>query len=111
MKAGFCMNVFDNHEIEEAMPRLAGIGYDGVELWDQNLQGMDLDRLADQVHEADLEVAQLNPYFDFTDRKEKWDETMRIHVRYLEHARTFGARMVRVFTGHVGSAEATEARR
>ena len=44
MKASFCTNVFGNTQeaIGQAIPKLAQMGYDGLEFWEQYLSNADL---------------------------------------------------------------------
>ena len=109
MKISFCSSVFKDDEMEDALIRLGRLGYDGVELWDQYLKVSDIDKLKTVLEESSLSVAQLCPYFDFTGSKEKWHESLEIVGRYIEYAKILDAKLIRVFTGSVGSNEATEA--
>ena len=44
MKSAFCTNVFGTtqKDMEQAIPRLTEMGYDGLEFWEQYLSGADL---------------------------------------------------------------------
>lgn len=108
MKVSFCLNVFKSEEMEKAISHLGKLGYDGVEVWDQYLKITDINRLNELLKSSSLSVAQLCPYFDFTDSKEKWQESLKTAQSYIEYAKILDARLIRVFTGHIGSSEATD---
>jgi sugar phosphate isomerase/epimerase len=109
-KLGFCYPMdWETSELYEQLSRLKALGYDGVEIWNQNLEPIDLPRLADWLREIGIACAQICPYFDFVHGQEKWDETMRTAETYIERSRLLGNPLVRVFTGGgVGPDNATE---
>ena len=109
MKTAFCTNVFEPQDLEQGLGRLAELGYDAVELWQQTLDAWNLDELESLLNGLGLGVAQVCPYFDFTGSRDDWDRSIRDARRFVELAFRFEAPLVRAFTGHVGSAEATEA--
>ena len=110
MKAAFCTNVFGNTKeaMAEAIPRLAEMGYDGLEFWEQYLAEADLSWLRDFMDAHKLEIVQICPYFDFTEGKAKWDESLKIAERYVGYSLQLGRPMIRTYTGNVGSADATK---
>lgn len=115
-KTGFCY-VFGPDDLETALPRLAALGYDGVEFWDDLLTEVDrrrgIDYLADLLRHSGLSCAQICPYFDFVDGPESWEKSIQVGERYLRWAITLGRPLIRIFTGKlwgksvVGSANAT----
>ena len=88
MKAAFCTLVFGNTQadMEQAIPRLAEMGYDGLEFWEQYLSGADLRWLREIMDAHRLEIVQICPYFDFTTSSEAWDRSIRDAERYIGYA-------------------------
>jgi len=109
MKIGFCCNIFREEEMDESLARLGRMGYDGVELWEEFLFKCDPRRLKENLKYARLEVAQQCAYFDFTGSAEEWQKSLETNARHLALARELGSKQIRVFTGEVGSREATPA--
>jgi len=109
MRIAFCTNVLGTEAFENGLRRVAELGYDAVELWQQTLDSVDLDHLPQLLHELGLGVAQVCPYFDFTASRAEWDRSIRDARRFVALAVRLESPLVRVFTGHVGSAEATPA--
>ena len=111
MKAAFCTLVFGNTQadMEAAIPRLAEMGYDGLEFWEQYLSDADLGWLRGAVDAHRLEIVQICPYFDFTTSSETWNRSIRDAERYIGYARELDTPYIRTYTGNVGSADATEA--
>jgi sugar phosphate isomerase/epimerase len=109
MKASFCANAFGHtqEDIEEAIPRLAELGYDGLELWEQYLKEADLGWVKAITDEHDLEIVQICPYFDFTTSLETWDKSIRDAETFTGYAVELGCAFIRTYTGNVGSADAT----
>ena len=109
MKASFCTNAFGNTQqaIEEAIPKLAQMGYDGLEFWEQYLPNADLKWLKGIMDTHHLEIVQICPYFDFTTSSETWEQSILDAARYIEYAIELGGPFIRTYTGNVGSADAT----
>lgn len=111
VKAAFCTNAFGNSQdvMAEALPRLAQMGYGGLEFWEQYLAQANLAWLRDIMAAHRMEIVQICPYFDFTAGQAKWDESLKTAERYIDYALQLGRPMIRTYTGNVGSAEATPA--
>lgn len=108
MKAGFCTNVFKSDEMEYAIRRLAELGYDGLEFWQQYLDNVDIKWLKDLMDELKLETAQVCPYFNFTGTEEEWKESINLAKRYIGIALTLNCKRIRIFTGHIAGSSATD---
>jgi 3-dehydroshikimate dehydratase len=108
MKSSFCTNVFPNDRIDDALDVLRSIGYDAVEFWHPYLVETDLNALKRRLADLGLEVSQICPYFDFTESRRDFLASCDVARRYVEYASILDCRLVRVFTGHVASADATE---
>ena len=63
MRASFCTNVFGNTQqaMEQAIPKLAQMGYDGLEFWEQYLSSADLKWLKGLMDANHLEIVQICP--------------------------------------------------
>jgi len=100
-------------DFPECLKRLAGYGIEGMEFWDASIRKHSARTLKDACDLANLEVAQICPYFNFVDSEETYHETMKLADEYLEFGKIMNARLVRVFTGKpwggptVGPDEAT----
>jgi len=103
----YCSNVFKFEDLERGLRFIADLGYDGTEFWEKHLCQLTVDDLASLLREIGLEVAQICPYFDFTAGQTEWDESIRIAETYIDYGRKLGKPLIRVFTGKVGSADAT----
>jgi sugar phosphate isomerase/epimerase len=117
----FCTIAFQNDKwggdrtvetpIDEIWPILADAGYDAIELWWPHVEHLSEHGLIDlgrRLAEAGLAVAMVSPYFDFTSGEGQARQSVQLGRRVLSAARLLGSRGVRVFTGKVGSAEASE---
>ena len=107
MKTSYCSNVFKFEDLQRGLRFIAQLGYDGTEFWEKHLSQLKVDELADLLGEIGLAAAQICPYFDFTAGQTEWDESILIAETYVDYARKLGKPLIRVFTGKVGSAEAT----
>ena len=108
MKTSFCTNVFSPEEMEKAIINLSYMGYDALEFWDQYLRKVDISWLVDRLQHSRIEVSQICPYFNFTGSKEDWEKSIKIAGRYIGLAKKLNTKLIRVFTGKVGSEEATK---
>ncbi len=99
---------------EAGLSRLAGFGYDGFELWPDELANWSIDRWDAARRESRMRCVQLCPYFDFVHGPERIAQSRRSLDAYLQYARQLECTRIRVFTGPpwgegvVGAAEATE---
>ena len=111
MKSSFCTNAFGNDQAdqEKAIPYLAELGYDGIELWQQYLCNADLGWVRSIADGHDLEIVQICPYFDFTTSQDTWDQSIRDAETFIEYAVELDCPFIRTYTGNVGSADATVA--
>ncbi len=109
MKSSFCTNAFGNTQAdqEKAVPYLAELGYDGIELWQQYLCHADLGWVRSITAEHDLRIVQICPYFDFTTSQATWDQSIRDAETFIGYAVELDCPFVRTYTGNVGSADAT----
>ena len=109
MKSSFCTNAFGNTQAdqEKAIPYLAELGYDGIELWQQYLCHADLGWVRSVTAEHDLRIVQICPYFDFTTSQATWDRSIRDAETFIGYAVELACPFVRTYTGNVGSADAT----
>lgn len=109
MKASFCTNAFGHTRAgqEKAIPRLAELGYHGIELWEQYLSHEDLKWVRAIAEEHNLEIVQVCPYFDFTTTRQTWDKSIRDAETFIGYAIELNCPFIRTYTGNVGSADAT----
>jgi len=107
VKTSYCSNVFKFEDLERGLRFIAQLGYEGTEFWEKHLCELNVDELAALLGEIDLAVAQICPYFDFTAGPAEWDESIKIAETYIDYARKLGRPLIRVFTGKVGSADAS----
>jgi 3-dehydroshikimate dehydratase len=97
---GFCYPLeWDTISVAH-LRRLKACGFDGVEFWEQSLRGVEIARLADALAAAELDCAQLCPYFNFVDGPELWQQSLALAEEYLGWAQQVPGRpLLRVFTG------------
>lgn len=111
----FCTIAFRTEAIEEILPRLAKIGYDGVEIWGNHVEGKTDDELlalkaiADE-HQISIEV--LSPYWWLTNSTELLQETKERAKRFVHYACLLDCPKIRTFTDSgptgIGSDVATD---
>jgi len=98
MKTAFCMHVFSNEKMEETIPKLAAMGYEGLEFWEQYLSQADLSRLKKVLEDNKVEVAQLCPYFDFTSGEERWQWSVKMAETYVQRCLQLETSLIRTYT-------------
>ncbi|MCG3181549.1 MAG: hypothetical protein BIFFINMI_03945 [Phycisphaerae bacterium] len=103
MKISFCINVFRNDELIPACYRLAELGYDGVEIWQRQVEQNRWPMLRAAVADAGLSVAQLCPYFDLVHGPAGVEASVKLAREYVNLAREcpHAPPLVRVFTGPI----------
>lgn len=114
MKFCFCSIAFREEPIESIVPRLAEIGYDGVEIWWQHVAKLSDQALADLktlAAEADIRLEVISPYFWLTQNEKLLKESLETAEQVVRVARLLGVPKVRTFTDAgptgIGSAVAT----
>jgi len=98
---------------EEGLQRVRAAGFDGIELWPDDLRRFGAQRWAGLLQNAGLRCVQLCPYFDFVSgtKSKGWNEEH--FTEFLHAALVMGCNRLRVFTGppwgpgRIGSAQAT----
>jgi len=99
IRSSFCTNVIPKTEIVDSIEFLAGLGYDGLEFWDNFLTSIDVKWLANYMSGNKIQCSQICPYFDFTGGKESWDKSIMTAEKYVALAIELGKPLIRVFTG------------
>ena len=100
----FCfgtINVRYQLPIEEILPRVAEIGYEGVEVWGPQIDGKpdeELVALAEQARGLGLSIPCITPYFCFTGTQAEWDASMAVARRFIRYADLLAAPYVRGLT-------------
>lgn len=96
--------------IETIIPLLPTAGFDGVELWYTHIEKHDFAQraaLVAQLRQLRLTVPMVSSYYDFTGSAATARESLAHGRQVLSVARELGAGALRIFTGKVGSLEAT----
>ena len=101
MKIAFCTSVFRPDELISTIYRLAQLGYDGVELRQQQFDYHRWAILKAAVADAGMAVAQVSPYFDLVNGPEKIEASVKQAEQFVKMAAESpgGPALVRVFTG------------
>ncbi|SHF57333.1 Sugar phosphate isomerase/epimerase [Caldanaerobius fijiensis DSM 17918] len=100
IKSAFCY-IFKVEDFDQAVAKLASLGYDGVELWPQVVEVIPIEHIKEMLDANKIACAQICPYFNFVEGKELWDKSMEIASRYIDYAVKLGNPLIRVFTGRV----------
>ncbi|MEK7412110.1 MAG: sugar phosphate isomerase/epimerase family protein [Planctomycetota bacterium] len=111
----YCSLAFRDQPIEEIIPRLADIGYDGVEIFAQHINGKtdaELDAIRRLAESKKLRIEVVSPYFWLTrDLPDLVKESIESAARFAGYARRLGAKRIRTFVDAgndgIGSAVAT----
>lgn len=111
----FCSIAFRDQTLEEIIPGLAEIGYDGVEVWGNHVEGKSDDELksiAELARRHHLRIECLSPYFWFTNSRELHDESLERARRFVHYCKLLDCPKIRTFTDAgptgIGSDVATE---
>lgn len=121
MEIYLCTIMLQNHKwtkdktpdwpIEELIPKVGPLGYDGLEIWGYHLTGKtdrDLEKIRKLAEDQGLKIGVLAPYFRFTESQELQEASLEEARRYIQICDLTGCRKIRVFTGGPGSADATD---
>lgn len=92
------MHVIPNEKVEETIPKLAALDYEGLEFWEQYLSTADLKRLRKILIENDMKVAQLCPYFEFTLDEERWRWSVKMAEVYIQRCLELECSLIRTYT-------------
>jgi len=109
MKISFCSIAFrkTDEPLTAIIPRLAEIGYDGVEIWGNHLlgDGSDISILESCLNKNNMSVPMISPYFNVTGSNGDWETTVAASKTYFNYAQAFKVPLIRAFTGFLGSDE------
>jgi len=110
LELSFCAHNFGNDfdNVKAGLKGIKEIGYEGTEFWQQFLLQTDVEKLADVTREIGLKVVQICGYFKWTGTDEEWEESNGNAERLIGFSKKLGGPHIRVFTGKVGSEEATQ---
>ena len=97
----FCSIAFRNETIEEILPKVAAIGYEGIEIWGGHVEGKTDDELAQlkalaEQHQISIEV--LSPYMWLTNSPELLAETKQRCQLFVDYCRKLNCPKIRTFT-------------
>lgn len=108
MKVGFCLHRNWLGERPDLVKLLDELGYDGVEIWQQAFEVLGLEGVKEALKPYRLEVAAINPYFDFTTSEESYRESIESAEKYVEYAVELNCVRLRTFTSKMGSFKSSE---
>jgi sugar phosphate isomerase/epimerase len=99
--------------LEDMIYIISLLGYDGIEIWEKHLYGYEtsLDSIKKQLSYCRLEVPMIVPYFDFTSSLKKWKQSIIAAERSIQFANALNCKLIRCFTGRIGSDHVTEKQR
>ncbi len=121
LQSSFCTIAFQENRwgkdrtvetpVSEILPVLAEAGFDAAEIWAPHVREMSPPHLAEtrlEMESLGLGASLISPYFDFTESSESAEMSLRLGRQCIGIATALGARGVRVFTGKVGSDQASQ---
>ena len=115
MKLSFCSIAFrrQKYPLTAIIPRLAEIGYAGIEIWANHLgEGeSNIESVLACLEENEMAVPMLSPYFNVTGNEADWEATLIEAKTSFKHAIALKTSLVRTFTGFLGSDEVDTANR
>lgn len=91
-------------EFEENLRRIAGCGFEAVEIWAHDLEARPIEATAEALAGAGLKCSQICPYFNFVHSIDEWQASIELGLRYIGYSRALGNPLIRVFTGPLGEA-------
>lgn len=107
MKISFCSIAFrkESFSLEEIVPIIAEIGYDGIEIWGNHLSEdwQKLGEIKRTLDKYSLQVSMISPYFNFTGSFQEWEASLQATEKFIDYAYLLQSPLVRVFTGVAGS--------
>lgn len=101
MKICCCTIAMREEPLESQLPKIAAAGYDGVEIWFQQVDGRsdeELDALRDQARKLRLDIEVVSPDWRLTRTPELLEETQQTVGRAIRTARRLGAPKIRALT-------------
>jgi sugar phosphate isomerase/epimerase len=96
--------------LAELLPRLPGLGFTGVEIWEPHLAAMpaaDLSGIRHRLADLGLAVPMVSGYYDFTGDAERCAASERHAEAVLARTAAVGGRAIRIFTGKQRSSTCT----
>ena len=108
MKTGYCLMkdwLVTKPRLVKTLDRL---GYDGVEVWAQTFDILGVEGVEAALAPYRLEVASVNPYFDFTSSQESYDASLAIADEFIGYARRLNCSRIRTFTSKMNSFKAAD---
>jgi 3-dehydroshikimate dehydratase len=111
MKTSFCSIALRDEQIKFVIPKVAAIGYDGIEIWGQHLEDYmqtrgSIQSLKGILEEHKLAVSSISPIFNFTGTADDRHQGIVLGKRYIDFAEALDRPIIRTLTGSKGSAEA-----
>lgn len=79
------------------------LGYDGIEIWAQAFDALGLEGVQQTLIGLGIEVAQVNPYFDFTSSNESYDESLKVAEQYIDYAQALNCQRIRTIASKMKS--------
>ncbi len=95
-----CSIALRNEPVETALREIAAAGFSGVELWYPHVEKLAVGELPGLKKTCDalgLTIGVISPYFSFTRRRERWEESIRTSVHVLRITEILGIKKVRTF--------------
>jgi sugar phosphate isomerase/epimerase len=112
VEIAFCSIAYRHHPqmgLEQVAAMVAGHGFDALEVWGNHLQSTGVAATRAILARHGWPVPMISPYFDFTGTREAWEGSLAIAQEFVAYAQALGCPLVRAFTGHVPSAQASAA--
>ncbi|MFM2092308.1 MAG: hypothetical protein RLZZ127_2797 [Planctomycetota bacterium] len=96
--------------LPDLLPRLPGLGFSGVEIWEPHLAALPPERLPElrrQLADLGLAVPMVSGYYDFTGDADRCEASERHAEAVLARTAAVGGAAIRIFTGKQRSSTCT----
>lgn len=109
MKIAFCSVAFreENISLEQIIKDVSSAGYKYIEIWSNHINENQIDTTREILEQHNISVSMISPYFNFTGTDDEWKTSILNGEKVLDWATKLMCPVIRIFTGVVGSNNAS----